>query len=221
LKVVGRHVVASSLGVLAWALVTGLAVLCFAQQVTWHDFDIVSTEVICFAYAFVVAGMITGLVASVAAGQRWWTSGFVLIGIAVVTASVPILRWLVLRATAPNVQWGELEWHLAVRFVKFGSVLGAFCGLITSVLVLPAVILERRLARWQFGLLVAGGVVLLGWWAIPAAIASASDLVVTLVGVNYRYLYDEWFTGAAIGAGTGSLAGAVTLGLMARWCGCG
>jgi hypothetical protein len=165
--------------------------------------------------------MITGLVASVTAGRRRWTAGFVLIGVAVVAASVPILRWLVLRATAPNIQWGELEWHLSVRCVKFGSVLGAFCGLITSVVVIPAAVLERRLARWKFGLLVAGVIILLGWWALPAAIGSASDLVVTLVGVNYRYLYDDSLRGAGIGAGTGSLAGAVAVGLIARWSGRG
>jgi hypothetical protein len=220
-KVVTRHAVASSLGVLAWALVAGLAVLGFSQQVTWHDSDVVSNEVVCFAYAFSVAGTITGLATSVAAGQRRRAAGFIVISIAVVAASVPAIRWLILRATAPNIQWAEAVWRSAVRGIRFGSVLGALCGLGASGLVIPAVILERRVARWQFGLIVAGAVALLGSWALPVAISLTSDLVVPLVGVNYRYLYDEGLRGAGIGAGTGSLAGAVVVGLTARWSGRG
>jgi hypothetical protein len=85
--VLARQAATSSLGVLAWALLTGLAVFGLSLHVMRQDYDVVSAAVVCFAAAFVVAGMITGLIASVTAGQKRWAARFFLIGIAIVGAS--------------------------------------------------------------------------------------------------------------------------------------
>lgn len=214
-----RLLVAMSVGASAWILVAALAIIGFSQQVTWRQFEIVQKETLCFAYAFVVAGTITGVVASATSGQWRWAMGSCAISIILSALSIPIIRWLIFRATTPDIPWGRRVWDSAVDCMRFGSILGVVFGLIMSSLVLAAVIVERRTKAWQFGLLVAVSVALMGMWALPAVISTLSDMVVLYVGANYRYLFDESLRGAGTGAGTGSLAGAVVAGLTARWYG--
>jgi hypothetical protein len=212
-----QFLVALSLGASAWLLTVGFAIVGYSEQVSWEQSVVVQKESLCFAYAFAVAGTITGVAASATSGQRRWAMGSGAISLILLAGSIPILRWLIFPATSPNITWGQDVWHSALGCIEVGSLLGGFVGLIISGLVLASVPLERRLKTWQFGLMIAGAIALLGMWVLPAALPHLSDLVILYAGVHYRYLYDEALRGAGIGAGTGSLAGAIVLGSIARW----
>ncbi len=204
-------------GVLAWLLVAGFAIVGFSQQVKWERFEIVPKEVLGFAYAFAVAGTITGVAAAATSGQIRWAMGWCAISIIPIAASVPLLRWLIFRTLAPDIAWAGRVWGSSIECAVIGSLLGMVFGLVISGLILVTVLLERYTTAWQFGVIVTSIVALLGMQVLPAAISCLSDLTVLYAGANYRYLYDEWLLGAGVGAGTGSLAGAIVAGLMARW----
>jgi hypothetical protein len=214
-----RFPVAVVLGSFAWLLAVGLATVGYSRVVTWGQSEVVQQEVLYYAYAFAAAGTITGVAASDAPGRRRWAFASCAMSSILLAASIPIVRWLIFRATAPSVAWGRRVWESALGCIGFGSLMGAFVGPVVSVLVLASLLVERRVKPWQFGLMVAAMVALLGMWALPAAIPHLSDLVILRVGVNYRYLYDEAMRGSATGAGMGSLVGAIVTGLIARWYG--
>src|SRR4051812_11903625 len=86
----------------SWAFVTGFAILAFSGRATWHKQAIVQKEVLGFAYAFFVAGTITGVVALASFGNRRWAIGLGLIDCLLLAASAPALHWLIFRLTAPN-----------------------------------------------------------------------------------------------------------------------
>ncbi len=217
-----RFLVALTLCSLAWLLAVGLATVGYSRVVSWGQSEVVQQEVLYYAYAFAAAGTIAGVAASDAPGRRRWAFTSGTMSTVLLAASVPIVRWQIFHATAPSIPWGQRVWDSALECIGFGFLLGAFVGLIVSGLVLASLFVERRVKIWQFGLMVAAMVALLGMWALPAAIPHLSDLVILRVGVNYRYLYDEAMRGSATGAGTGSLAGAIVTGLIAPvvWCGC-
>jgi hypothetical protein len=212
-----RLLVAVTPGALVWLLVGGFAIVGFSQQVAWQRSDFVPKEVLGFAYAFAVAGTITGVVSAATSGQIRWAMGWCAVSIVPLATSVPLLRWLIFRTLAPNITWAGRVWDSSFECAVIGSLLGIVFGLVISGLILATVVVERYTTAWQFGLIVTGIVVLLGMQVLPAAISGLSDLTVRYAGANYRYLYDEWLLGAGVGAGTGSLAGAIVAGLMARW----
>jgi hypothetical protein len=214
-----RPALAIVLGVLAWFIVIAVSIAGFAAQVTRHDFELLGEEVLGFAAAFAVAGTIAGFVASATSGHRRWTIAFGAISPVLLAASLAILRWWIFRFTAPNVDWGEWEWRSAVGIVATGSKVGIISGLVISGLVLVSAVVERRTARWQFGLIVALAIAVLGSVGLPMMMPYVLDLIVMYAGPNYHYMYDRVISGAAIGAGTGALIGAVVVGMIARWFG--
>jgi hypothetical protein len=202
--------------VAAWCGLAGLAVGAFARQVTWSGHDIIPKELVAFAYAFSVAGSLIGIAAVASGAGRRWATGFGLLNMAVLAASVPVVRGLIFRLTAPNLAWAGRAWEESIDCMRFGATLGVITGLVGSVFVFSLGLLERRMARWQFGAVAAVVVALLGFWLLPLAIAHLPNLVSNRVGDNYRYLYDEVVRGAGIGAGAGALCGAIVAGLLAR-----
>jgi hypothetical protein len=212
-----QSALAIALGVLVWLVVIGAGTAGFSAQVTVQPFDILRREVLGFTVAFVIAGTITGLVASATAGHRRWTVAFATISLLVIAGSVAILRWCVFHVTAPNTDWGRHEWNSAIGIMETSSMLGIAAGLVISGLVLLAAAVERRMARWQFGVLVAISVAVLGNGVLPIATSRISDLIVLYTGPNYRYLYEDSIAGPAAGAGVGALVGAVAIGMIARW----
>jgi hypothetical protein len=212
-----RPALAIVLGVLAWFIVIGVSIAGFAAQVTRHDYEIPGEEVVAFAAAFAVAGTIAGFVASATAGHRHWTIAFGAISAVLLAASPAILCWWIFCTTAPNVRWGESMWESALGTMVTGLQVGIISGLVISGLVLVAAVVERHLARWQFGLIVAVAVALLGSVGLPMMMPYVFELMVIYAGPNYRYLYDRAISNAAIGSGTGALMGAVVVGMIARW----
>jgi hypothetical protein len=212
-----RPTFAIVLGVLAWFIVIGVATAGFAAQVTRHDFEILGEEVLGFAAAFAVAGTIAGFVASATSGHRRWTIAFGAISPALLAASPAIFRWWIFRVTAPNVAWGERVWASAVGSMEAGSMVGLIAGLVISGLVVVAAVVERRTTSWQFGLIVAVAVAVLGLVGLPMMMPYVFEWLKWYAGPNYRYMYDRLISGAAIGAGTGAPMGAVVVGMIARW----
>jgi flagellar biosynthesis protein FliQ len=214
-----RFAMGISLTVSVWALLVGFAVAVFSLQATWNSFDIVQKEVLGFAYAFSVAGTITGVVASATFGDKQRAIVFGLIGGVLLAVSVPALRWLIYRLTAPNLAWADREWDGAVECIGLGLALGTSLALAVSGLVHASGLLARHLALWRFGILIAIVVAILGQWLLPVTISYLSDLVIPYLRWHYGFRYDEALRGAGIGAGPGALAGAIVSALIARWLG--
>jgi hypothetical protein len=207
-----RSILAIGLGVLVWVIAIGLGTAGFSAQMTTEPFDILRGGVLGFAAGFAVAGTITGLVASATSGHRRWTIGFGLISPVVFAASMAILRWWIIRSK-PNVAWGVSTWHYAAWRMRLGLMPGIVSGLVLSGLVLVAAVVERHTKRWQFGLIVAVTVAVLGLGVLPVAMSHTTDPIVLYVAPNDRYFFDR---SMAIGAGTGALSGAVVIGMIAR-----
>ena len=181
----------------------------------------VSKEVVGFASAFAVAGTISGIAAVGASGRGRWAVGFGAAVAALLAASCLLLRWRVYSLTSPKLLWGEWVWETITQGLKFGGILGLAAGLMVSLAIPTAVALERRISRWQFGLLVAILINLLGAWILPPVVAALPGLLALRVGGNYRVHYDALVRGAGVGAGMGALCGAVVVGLVARGLGAG
>lgn len=210
-----------ALGTLAWGLVAGFAIANFSGQATWNHQDIVQGEVASFAYGFAIAGSIAGVVAAAAAGR--WRSAIVLavVDIGIIAASAFIVRALILRIAGPSVAWSTREWEAMIGYVRMGSAAGIGFGIVASGLVLAGTILERRLDPWKFGVAVAIVAVVLGFGAFPLASDYVTGLAIPHLRWNYGHRLDEALRGALAGAGSGGLAGAVVVGLLARWPGFG
>jgi hypothetical protein len=204
---------------LAWALVAGFAIASFSQQATWNRYDIVQGEVASFAYAFAVAGSIAGVTATAAAGRRRLAIGLGAVDIGIIAASVFIIRVLIFRIAGPSVSWSTREWVAMVGYVRISSAVGAGFGLFVSGLVLAVSVVERRSDPWKFGLAVAAVAAVLGLWAFPLVSDRATSLAIPHLRWNYGHRHDETLRGALSGAGTGALAGAIVVGLLARWSG--
>ncbi len=215
----GRFTLELSLAASAWVFACALAVAVFAGQVTWDRGDIVQKELLGFAYAFVVAGTITGVAALVTSGEWPRAIGFGVIGGVILASSAPALRWLIFRLTAPNLAWARREWREVIERLGPSLALGAAVALVVSALVLAAGLLARRIAPWQFGIVVAVAIAILGLWAFPVAISHATDRAIPYLRWHYGHRQDEALRGAAVGAGPGALAGAIVAGLTARWLG--
>jgi hypothetical protein len=215
-----RPALVMMMGVLAWAAAVGVAVVAYPAHVAslW-GYWILQDEVFGFAVAFAVAGTIAGIAASATSGHRRWTITFAALSLLLIVASVAILYSWIFRFPVRNVggAWRIQLWRRATAIMGEGIVLGMIPGLLMSGLVLAAAALERRLARWQFGLLVAVVGAVLGIGVLPVAMSHVSDLIVLQYDPKYRYLHQNSIAGAAAGAGTGSLAGAVVAGMIARW----
>jgi hypothetical protein len=217
---VGAAVIYSALvfapGVLAWFVVIGMATVGFAGQVTKYDYEVVRPDVLGFAFAFAIAGTITGLVASATAGHRPWTIAFGAISPVLLGVSPAVVRWWIFRFTAPSAAWGQRLWESAIGTISTGLVVGSLFGILLSGLVLVAAVVERRMTRWQFGLMVAVAVAVLGSIGLPMIMPYVVELVILYAGGNFRHGLDEVTTGSAIGAGIGALMGAVIVGMIAR-----
>jgi hypothetical protein len=218
-----RFVLALTAGELAWIIVAGFAVVGFSRQVTWPRYEIVHAEVFCFASAFAVAGTITGTVASAASGRRRWAMGICAVNAVLLGTSLVILRRFIFGATAPNVMWGKSCWDLAIECVMVGSAVGLAFAFVVSAAILAVTALERHLKAWQFGLVVAAAVGLLGWSLLPVALVALADSSANLIDFLKSYCgivhtYRDSLQGAGAGAGAGAFAGAIVAGLMARWC---
>lgn len=204
-------------GVLAWFVVIGMASVGFAGQFTKHDYELFRPDVLGFAFAFAIAGTITGLVASATSGHRPWTIAFGAISAVLLGSSPAIVRWWIYRFTSPNAAWGQRLWDSAVGTIATGLIMGSLFGVLLSGFVLVAAVVERRTSRWWFGLMVAVAVAVLGSIGLPMVMPYVVELVVMYAGGNFRHGYDEVTTGSAIGAGVGGLMGAVIVGMIARW----
>jgi hypothetical protein len=216
-KPVARFVVAISLGTLAWAFVIGFAVFGFSQQVTWHFLQNRIGQTLYFAYAFSVAGAITGPVAYVAAGKRRWAIGVCAANIVLLAVSLPIVHWCLYRMIAASGGWTGHLWRSVRDCAAFGSILGVCSALIVSSLLLASIVVERHTKRWQFGLIVAVLVAVLGLWILPAMAYGLPDLAAPFAGFYCPHLFNtSLFAAGMTGAGSGALAGAVVAGLLAR-----
>jgi hypothetical protein len=213
-----RLAVAISLGTLAWVIVVGFAIFGFSQQITWRLLKNRTEEILFFAYAISVAGAITGVVACAAAGKKRSAIGACVTNAVLLLASLPTVHWLIYRRIAPNLALAQLLWGSACDCFLFGSILGVCSAVIVSGLVLASVVLERHTKRWQFGLIVSVTVALLGLWVVPVVASGLPELSVSYIGQTWPHLDNtSLFAAGMTGAGTGSLAGAVVTGLMARF----
>ena len=158
-------------GVLAWFAVIGMATVGFAAQVTKYDYELFRPDVLGFAFAFAMAGMITGLVASATSGNRPWTIAFGAISAVLLGVSPAIVRWWIYRFTSPSAAWGQRLWDSAVGTISTGLIVGSLFGILLSGFVLVAAVVERRTSRWWFGLMVAASVAVLGSIGLPMAMS--------------------------------------------------
>lgn len=205
-----------ALAPLIWAAVTGFASFEFSKQLTWDRYSVIQGELVGFAYAFAIAGSITGAMATATAGRWRLAIGLVAVNTALIAASIFIIRLLIVRATAPSIAWYNREWEATTEMMKLSTPAGIGFGLALSVLVLAASILERRMASWQFGIAVAGTISVLGLWILPPLEAVLTSAAIPYLRWSYGYRLDAVLQGALTGAGTGALAGAIVIGLLAR-----
>jgi hypothetical protein len=216
-KRAARLAVGISLGTLAWAFVIGFAIFNFSQRITWVLLKERAEEILYFAYAFSVSSAITGVVAYAAAGRKRWAAWACATNIALLATSLPILHWLIYRNTTLNGAWAWSLRGSARDCVAYGAFLGVCTAVIVSGLVLASVVLERHTKRWQFGFIVAVAVAVLGMWVFPVVAYGLPELVFPYLLWNHRHLWStSLFAAGMTGAGTGSLAGAVVAGLLAR-----
>ncbi len=215
----GRFALVLSLTTSAWVLVAGFAIAVFSGQVTPNRDDVLQKEVFGFAYAFSVAGTITGAVALVTSGEWRRAVGFGTIGAILLVASVPGLRWSIDRLTAPNPVWAQREWDEAIERMGPSLSLGAAAAFVVAGMVLACGFLARRMAPWQLGIVVAIVVAILGLWVFPFTVSHLTDRVIPHLRWHYGHRYDEALRGSTTGAVPGALAGAIVTALMARWFG--
>jgi Arc/MetJ-type ribon-helix-helix transcriptional regulator len=216
-KRAARLAVAISLGTLAWTFVIGFAIFNFSQRITWVLLKEQTEEIVYFAYAFSVASAITAVVAYAAAGRRRWAIGACATNVVLLAASLPILYWFSCRNITLNSAWAWSVWSSAQDCAAYGSFLGVCTAFIVSGLILASVVAERHTKRWQFGLFVAVAVAVLGMWVLPVVAYGLPELAFPYLRWNHRHLWDtSLFAAGMTGAGTGSLAGAVVAGLLAR-----
>jgi Arc/MetJ-type ribon-helix-helix transcriptional regulator len=214
----GRLAIAIALGTLAWAFGIGFATFGFSQKTTGLPLKNHWEEILYFAYAFAVASAITGVVACASAGKKRWAIGACATNIVLLAASLQIVQWLIYGKLAPNGPLAELSWDFARDCAKFGSVLGIGSAAIVSGLVMASIVVERHTKRWQFGLIVAVMVAVLGLWLLPDVAYGLPELAAPYIGLKYAQLHNtSLFAAGMTGAGSGALAGAVVAGLMARW----
>ena len=174
-------------GVLAWFVVIGMATVGFAGQVTKHDYEIFRPDVLGFAFAFAIAGTITGLVASATSGHRPWTIAFGTISPVLLGVSPAIVRWWIFRFTAPSAAWGQRVVGFGGRDHRDRPDRGQPLRVLLSGFVLVAAVVERRTSRWQFGLMVAVAVAVLGSVGLPMMMPYVVELVMIYAGGNFRH----------------------------------
>lgn len=215
-----QHAAAHLLTTLAWTLVVGLAVAGYSQRTAWVPYDIVQREVLGFAAAFAVAGTLTGAAALATYGGCHLASGFGAILAAIILASPAVMRWHILRLTAPNGAWGAREWHAAIDVMRPSVAVGAAAALLASGLVFASPLVARRVAPWKLGIAVAVATSIVGQWALPFVVSHVADQAIPYLRWHHGFQYDDALTGAASGAGTGALCGAIVCALLGQWLGC-
>jgi hypothetical protein len=213
-----RDLISISTGAVAWTGLTGLAVICLSGPMLSQDYHLPTRGLLGYASAFAVASAISGSVATAIYGDRRRSLGLGILLLALFALSVLSVRQILWTKTAPNVSWFQREWNAAAVCLAYGAGLGASCGLIASAIVGVFALLTRRRTTWRVGLAAAIGLIVAGFWALPAAIPWMTDLSISHSRAhgNYGMSHDEAIRNAGVGAMVGALSGAVVLAFVAR-----
>jgi hypothetical protein len=203
-----------ALGAMTWTGMTAMAIACFARVLPPTGPLLFQQELLGFTSAFAVAGAISGPMSVAIYGRRRRAVGLCLALMVILAISVVSARWGIGQLTRPIGRFASVWGSTRVCF-GFGITLGGVAGIMTAAVVGIFAGLTRRRITWKIGLAVAGLLGGMGFWALPHIIPRLLGPTIDYAHWHYGSTYDDAIRGVYVGAGSGGLAGAVLMFLVA------